>query len=76
MEQVLNQALDAAEERILDTLLPPARTGNEAERRKFNSTNIPKKASRGELDNKEIEIDLKTSPIGVEIIGPLDGGND
>lgn len=71
MEQVLNQALDAAEERILDTLLPPARTGNEAGKEESSTRQIfRKKLREGELDNKEIEIDLKTSPIGVEIMAP------
>jgi ATP-dependent HslUV protease ATP-binding subunit HslU len=82
IEKVKNRALDAAEERILDALLPPARsfssqsaenkTGNDAENKteKESSTRqiFRKKLREGELDDKEIEIEISSSPIGVEIM--------
>jgi ATP-dependent HslUV protease ATP-binding subunit HslU len=84
IEKVKNRALDAAEERILDALLPPARsfssqsaenkTGNDAENKteKESSTRqiFRKKLREGELDDKEIEIEISSSPIGVEIMAP------
>ncbi|WP_295855980.1 ATP-dependent protease ATPase subunit HslU [uncultured Xylophilus sp.] len=73
------RAEDAAEDRILDVLLPPARpTGSAAEsvaaaapapdgpaRQAFR-----KKLREGQLDDKEIEIDLAQPPKSVEIMGP------
>lgn len=84
IEKVKNRALDAAEERILDALLPPARsfssqsaenkTGSDAENKteKESSTRqiFRKKLREGELDDKEIEIEISSSPIGVEIMAP------
>jgi ATP-dependent HslUV protease ATP-binding subunit HslU len=74
VERVRPRAEEAAEERILDTLLPRA-TGagflgkeepedNET-RRKFRD-----RLRNGELDDKEIEIDIQASPMGVEIMTP------
>jgi len=75
VNKVRNRAEDAAEERILDVLLPPARntgfvssTVDEPEsstRQKFR-----KKLREGELDEKEIEIEISSSPVGVEIMAP------
>lgn len=77
-KKVRHRAFEAAEDRILDILLPPARAGgfgfdeeskpNEEEsgtRQKFR-----KKLREGELDDKEIEIEVSASPIGVEIMAP------
>lgn len=71
MQKVQRDAEDKAEERILDILLPPAR-GREDEsydnmsdtRQKFR-----KRLREGDLDNKEIEIDLAATPSHVEILG-------
>lgn len=67
----------AAEERILDALLPPARTSfmNEpAEPAKEDASAarqlFRKKLIAGELDSKEIELEVTASPIGVEIMAP------
>ncbi len=77
MSKVSHRAEDAAEERILDTLLPgPARSvGFTAEadgapadsetRQKFR-----KMLREGKLDDKEIEIDIQAIPVGVEIMAP------
>ena len=67
-------AEDAAEERILDALLPPARgqesgaavpTEDSATRQMFR-----KKLREGQLDDKEIEIEMAGPQIGVEIMSP------
>jgi ATP-dependent HslUV protease ATP-binding subunit HslU len=68
-----NSALDAAEDRILDALLPPARDANNDSKPKEESTTrqmFRKKLREGELDDKEIEIDLRNSGAGVEIMAP------
>jgi ATP-dependent HslUV protease ATP-binding subunit HslU len=69
MEKVKTRAHDAAEERILDALLPPARDG-EAEQHSATRQLFRKKLREGELDNKEIEIDIQSTPVGVEIMAP------
>ncbi|UZE95738.1 HslU--HslV peptidase ATPase subunit [Alkalimarinus alittae] len=73
MDTVSHQAMDAAEERILDALLPPARTFNETETEAPESSArqiFRKKLREGELDDKEIEIEVKATPVGVEIMAP------
>ncbi len=76
MQRVKNRAEDAAEERILDVLLPPARGGfgltatpdtseENSTRQKFR-----KKLREGDLDDKEIEIEVNINPAGVEIMAP------
>lgn len=74
MEKVQHKAMDAAEERILDALLPPARTFNEdSEGDKADSTTrqlFRKKLREGELDDKEIEIEVAAAKVGVEIMAP------
>jgi len=69
MEKVRFRAEDAAEERILDVLLTPARQAGpdtESSARQL----LRKKLREGELDEREIEIELSSSPIGVEIMAP------
>jgi ATP-dependent HslUV protease ATP-binding subunit HslU len=73
MKRHENSALDAAEDRILDVLLPPARDVNNDIKPKEESTTrqmFRKKLREGELDDKEIEIDLRNSGAGVEIMAP------
>lgn len=71
MEQVSHRAADAAEERILDILLPPARGENNGEERSDNTRQLfRKKLREGELDEREIDIELNATPIGVEIMAP------
>lgn len=64
-----HRAEDAAEDRVLDALLPPARdteaTGDNTTRQIFR-----KKLRQGELDDKEIEIEISKAPAGVEIMTP------
>ena len=73
MVKVRHLAEQAAEERILDALLPPARNEfGEPEEDKDNSTRqkFREKLRNGELDDKEIEMELAASPVGVEIMAP------
>ncbi len=69
MRKVRHRAADAAEERILDVLLPGSRdmqSGTEQDtRQKFR-----KKLREGDLDEREIEIDVNANPVGVEIMAP------
>ncbi len=71
INQVENKAMDAAEERILDALLPPARDANESEEKASSTRQKFRKMLReGKLDDKQIEIDVNESRMGVEIMAP------
>ena len=74
MKRHEHRALDAAEDRILDALLPPPRDFNEDSQRtnadSWTRQLFRKKLREGELDDKEIEIDLRSSGAGVEIMAP------
>ncbi len=72
MHRVRNRAMDAAEDRILDALLPPARSFGEESGGSESSTRqlFRKKLREGELDDKEIEIEVRANPVGVEIMAP------
>jgi ATP-dependent HslUV protease ATP-binding subunit HslU len=73
MKRMRSQAEEAAEERILDTLLPSGRgagfqdggADQSATRQKFR-----KKLREGELDEKEIEIEVAVNPAQMEILAP------
>ena len=73
MARVQHIAEEAAEERILDVLLPPARDalGND-EKTEDSSTRqvFRKKLREGKLDDKEVELDLVAPQVGVEIMAP------
>ncbi|NBI43109.1 HslU--HslV peptidase ATPase subunit [[Haemophilus] felis] len=68
------RAEEAAEDRILDALLPPAKNQwGEVENADNNSTTrqvFRKKLREGQLDDKEIEIDVAAPSMGVEIMAP------
>ncbi len=79
ISQVQHRADDRAEEIILDALLPEPRqvgfnpdSGEDAQTKTASSTRqiFRKKLREGELDDKEIEIELSSAPIGVEIMAP------
>jgi len=72
MKSVRHRAAEAAEERILDALLPPARDFSEQEQKHESSTRqiFRKKLREGDLDTKEIEIDIAAASVGVEIMAP------
>jgi ATP-dependent HslUV protease ATP-binding subunit HslU len=76
--KVRHRAEDAAEERILDALLPPPRKavgfasepepippGESSTREKFR-----RMLREGKLDEREIEIEISSASIGVEIMAP------
>jgi len=76
--KVRNRAQDAAEDRVLDALLPPAGPGflpnagqRDAEPRDADTRQKFRKMLReGRLDDKEIEIEVAAVPMGVEIMAP------
>ncbi|MDT8880030.1 ATP-dependent protease ATPase subunit HslU [Halomonas saccharevitans] len=70
-EEVGHRAEDAAEERVLDALLPPPR-GQEDEPRQDSSTRqlFRKKLREGQLDDKEIDIEVTPQGPGVDINTP------
>ncbi len=73
MQKLRNRAEDAAEERVLDVLLPPASSvGFSVNETPENSTRqkFRKKLREGDLDDKEIEIDVSLPTGGVEIMAP------
>ncbi|MBV1881960.1 MAG: ATP-dependent protease ATPase subunit HslU [Pseudomonadales bacterium] len=84
MAKVQSLAEDAAEERILDALLRPARTEFTSDKDDVNSTSesttqdtnsstrqiFRKKLREGELDDKEVEIEVESASVGVEIMAP------
>ena len=73
MTKVRHLAETAAEDRILDALLPPARNEfGEPDDNADNSTRqkFREKLRNGELDDKEIELEVSVSPMGVEIMAP------
>ena len=78
MAKVRHRAEDAAEERVLDALLPPPKQpigfaadpeqnerGDGDTRQKFR-----KMLREGKLDDKEIEVEVQAMPMGVEIMAP------
>src|SRR6218665_3050758 len=71
-KSVQHRAAEAAEERILDVLLPPARDISAEESKHESGTRqiFRKKLREGELDDKEIEIDVAAASVGVEIMAP------
>lgn|SRR5690554_87024 len=68
MKQHHRAAEEAAEERILDALLPSAR-GEEASDSSTRQI-LRKKFREGDLDEREIEIELAEQKVGVEIMTP------
>ncbi|MDO3387396.1 ATP-dependent protease ATPase subunit HslU [Gilvimarinus sp. SDUM040013] len=70
MKRVQLSAMEAAEERVLDALLPKARGEQDSDSGANTRQVFRKKLREGELDEKEIEIDLAATPVGVEIMAP------
>ncbi|MGM9514895.1 ATP-dependent protease ATPase subunit HslU [Roseateles sp. DB2] len=81
MRRLRTRAEDAAEERILDALVPPPRSGSSSE---FGFTAAPaspapdntarqvlrKRLREGQLDDKEVELELTDPKPTMEILGP------
>jgi ATP-dependent HslUV protease ATP-binding subunit HslU len=74
MEKVRFRAEDAAEDRVLDALLPQPRHGASEEPAAGDSADTRQKFRKmlreGTLDDREIEIELSAVPMGVEIMAP------
>ena len=76
MKKVRDRAADAAEDRVLDILLPPARPtmgfGEDAPAAEDNATRqkFRKKLREGSLDDKEIEIEVSVPGMSAEILAP------
>ncbi len=68
MENAKPRAVDVAEERILDALLPPAR--GEEETNTSTRQVFRKKLREGKLDDEEIEIELEAPKVSMEIMAP------
>jgi len=77
MAKVSHRAEDAAEERVLDALLPPPASAigftavSETDHRDGDTRQKFRKMLReGQLDDKEIEVEVQAIPVGVEIMAP------
>ncbi|WP_213298211.1 ATP-dependent protease ATPase subunit HslU [Paraburkholderia sacchari] len=79
MRKVRSKATDQAEDRILDILLPSARPvgfgSSSAETSQSDGDNATRQTFRkrlreGQLDDKEIELDVEQPQVGMDIMGP------
>ena len=73
MAKVRHRAADAAEDRILDVLLPRAQAGfvsDNAPRDTETRQRFRKMLREHDLDDREVEIELRSTPVGVEIMAP------
>ncbi len=70
MEKVQNRAADAAEEKVLDILLPRAEGGMISDSEASTRQKMRKKLREGDLNEKEVEVDITAPSMGVEIMAP------
>lgn len=70
MKKQRMRAEDAAEDRILDVLLPPARSHDGPVEDSSTRQIFRKKLREGQLDDKEIEIEVADAKPQLEILGP------
>jgi ATP-dependent HslUV protease ATP-binding subunit HslU len=77
MDKVRHRAMDSAEERVLDALLPSPRPvgfgtepANPPERESDTRQRFRKMLREGQLDDREIDVELRVVPMGVEIMAP------
>ena len=73
MAKVRHRAADAAEDRILDVLLPRAQAGfvsDNAPRDTETRQRFRKMLREHDLDDREVEIEVRSTPVGVEIMAP------
>jgi ATP-dependent HslUV protease ATP-binding subunit HslU len=75
MHKVRDRAEEAAQERVLDTLLPRPRSvgfANEPQTPDHSVTRqkMRERLLKGDLDDREIEIEVSARPVGVEIMAP------
>ena len=70
MRKVQTLAADRAEDRVLDILVPRASGSDDATEESSARQVFRKKLRQGELDDKEIEIAMADTPVGVDIMAP------
>ncbi|MGB5062735.1 MAG: ATP-dependent protease ATPase subunit HslU [Candidatus Competibacter sp.] len=75
MHKVRHRAEEAACERVLDTLLPKPRSvgfANEPQQADHSTTRqkMRERLLKGDLDDREIEVEVTARPVGVEIMAP------
>jgi ATP-dependent HslUV protease ATP-binding subunit HslU len=74
MKKVRAKAQDAAEDRVLDALVPPARDFGFSDARRDDASEtrqkFRKRLREGELDDKEIEIELTVPSAQMEVMAP------
>lgn len=72
MERMQAKAAETAEERLLDILLPLplSPTGSLSMSEEATRLKMRNKLRAGDLDDREIEIDVHVAPMGVEIMAP------
>ena len=76
VDKVRHRAQDAAEDRILDILLPQPRTlgfstdAPAAQRDADTRQKFRKMLREGELDQREVEVEVRAQPFGIEIMAP------
>lgn len=69
IKQAEPRAFEAAEDRVLEALLPSARDADSDENSSTRQL-FRKKLREGELDDKEVEMEVQATAIGVEIMAP------
>ena len=73
MSKVRHRAADAAEDRVLDILLPRAQAGfadNGGAKDNDTRQRFRKMLREGQLDDREVEIEVRAMPVGLEIMAP------
>jgi ATP-dependent HslUV protease ATP-binding subunit HslU len=73
MQQHRRRAEDLAEDRLLDVLLPPARASDEVSKPQEDSATRQAfriKLRRGDLNDKEVELELAQPSPAMQIVGP------
>ncbi|KAB7622715.1 ATP-dependent protease ATPase subunit HslU [Alkalilimnicola sp. S0819] len=70
MAKVRVRAEDAAEDRLLDALLPRASNWDEESADSGTRQKLRKKLREGDLDEREVEIEIRQAPVGVDIMAP------
>ncbi len=69
IKQAEPRAFEAAEDRVLEALLPSARDADSDENSSTRQL-FRKKLREGELDDKEVEMEVQATAVGVEIMAP------